>query len=87
MALTIAPSTISERSPSSNPELNPGLVAKFTRYRAKLQDRVDYLESGQHEIPISNNDDLHMPPALLKKWNGDKKAIQPPASDGADFRF
>ncbi len=79
MALCIAPSTVSQTPPSSNTALAPGLLTKFTRYRAKLQDRVDHLESGQHEIPISDNDDLRMP-SLLKKWNGDKKATQPPGN-------
>ena len=87
MALTIAPSTISEAPASENKELDPALYAKYVRYRAKLQDRVEYLQLDglQHETPRIANADLCMP-ALLKKWNGSKKQKQGPVIFHSTYR-
>jgi hypothetical protein len=68
MVLTIAPSTTTAEAPAcQNQELNPALYGKSVKYRARLKNRVDYLELGthQHEIPIAEGADLRMP-ALLK---------------------
>ena len=74
MVLNIAPSTLRTAAACDNKELDPALYGKLVKYRLKLQDRVEYLESDtlQHELPSSENGDLCMP-ALLKNWSEKKK--------------
>ena len=77
----MAPSSNKETPASENTHLDPVLYSKFVKLRARLKDRVDYMELDnlQHETPRVLNGDLCMP-ALLKKWSGNKKVIQLPAN-------
>ena len=84
-ALTAAPSTLQEQPACQNTELDANLFQKYAKYRAKLKDRVDFLESGnrQHEIPSEVGADLRMP-RLLRCWHGMRSSPQGPESYIAD---
>eukprot|EP00291_Cryptomonas_curvata_P008782 CAMPEP_0172179766 /NCGR_PEP_ID=MMETSP1050-20130122/16814_1 /TAXON_ID=233186 /ORGANISM="Cryptomonas curvata, Strain CCAP979/52" /LENGTH=222 /DNA_ID=CAMNT_0012852713 /DNA_START=197 /DNA_END=862 /DNA_ORIENTATION=- len=65
MVLNIAPSTLREPSAATNKDLDASLYQKYVRYRAKLQDRVDYpahlggaAAAGDDDDPASNEADF-----------------------------
>ena len=74
-----------EQPACQNTELETQLYQKYVKYRARLKDRVDYLESGnrQHEIPSEGGADLRMP-RLLRNWRGMRSEPQDPANYIAD---
>ena len=84
-ALTAAPSSLQEQPACQNTELDANLLQKYVKYRAKLKDRVEFLESGnrQHEIPSEVGADLRMP-RLLRCWHGMRSSPQGPESYIAD---
>ncbi len=74
--LNIAPSKMKNAvvAACENTELDHALFTRFVKYRLRLQDRVDYLQSEnlQHENQRVLNDDFRMP-SLLEKWSEIKK--------------
>ena len=66
-------------------ELDIHLYQKYAKYRTRIKDRVDYLESDnrQHEIPSEMGADLRMP-RLLRRWRGMRTSSQGPENYTAD---